>query len=209
MNVPEYMPVLSAGAHETPELGACIMEMVSFLAGEVWSDSPACTHPVLAEMARCINDRLSDAERQKILPLMGRLFGTAPTGTDHERRVLSVRLAVWCARQVVDLAAGGAALAAIETAERWCDGKATAEECRAATYAAAYVAPAAAEAAYTAYAGAYAACYAAALATEAAANRDVLALLSGLIDEYDRLTGRTEYRQISAADYRALAALTA
>ena len=188
MHTPDFMPVLSAGAHANPKEGACVMEMVSFLAGEDWSDRPACTHPVLAEMARSVNDRLPDDERQKILPLMGRLFGTAETGTDRERHVLRVRLAAWCARQVLDLAPDrGVALAAVVAAEGWCDGLVTAAECRAAAYAA----YAAANAAYAAYAA------------------SLLPLLSGLIDEYDRLTGRTEHRQISEADHHQLADLLA
>ena len=180
MSTPDFMPILSKGAHDSPTEGACVMEMVSFLAGEEWSDRPACTHPVLAEMARVVNDRLPDADRQQILPLMGRLFGTAPTGTPHEQRVLSVRLAAWCVRQVLDLAPDrSVALTAIETAERWCDGLATEQECRDAANAAAY-----------------------------AANDRLLPLLSGLIDHYDSLTGRTEHRQITDADHRELVALT-
>ena len=215
MLTPDFMPVLSAGAHDNPKEGACVMEMVSFLAGEDWSDRPACTHPVLAEMARSVNDRLPDDERQKILPLMGRLFGTAETGTDRERHVLRVRLAAWCARQVLDLAPDrGVALAAVVAAEGWCDGLVTAAECRAAADAAnaanaanaAYAANAAnaANAAYAANAAANAA-----YAANAANAASLLPLLSGLIDEYDRLTGRTEHRQISEADHHQLADLLA
>jgi len=57
LTAPELMPVLSRGKHRNPRRGACFMEMVSFLAGERWSDHPACTHPLLAEMARLVNTR--------------------------------------------------------------------------------------------------------------------------------------------------------
>ena len=47
-DVPDMMPVLSRGKHRNPKKGACFMELASFLAGEPWSDHPACTHPLLA-----------------------------------------------------------------------------------------------------------------------------------------------------------------
>ena len=54
MTVPDFLPVLAKGKHKTPAQGACLMELAGFLAGEPWSDSPACTHPVLAAMARAV-----------------------------------------------------------------------------------------------------------------------------------------------------------
>src|SRR6478735_4493698 len=64
--VPDGVPVLSRGRHRSPRKGACFMEMASFLAGERWSDHPSCTHPVLATLARCVNDMLDDTSRQRI-----------------------------------------------------------------------------------------------------------------------------------------------
>ena len=32
------------------------MEMASYLAGERWSDHPKCTHPLVASVARMVND---------------------------------------------------------------------------------------------------------------------------------------------------------
>lgn len=55
-NIPEMMPVLSRGKHYHPRSGGCFMELASYLASERWSDHPACTHPVLAEAARLVND---------------------------------------------------------------------------------------------------------------------------------------------------------
>ena len=103
MTTPDFLPVLSKGSHKDPRDGACAMEYVSILAGEKFSDSPSCTHPVLAAAARIVNDSLSDADRHLMVPLIGRLFGTAPTGTDLEQRVLSTRLAIWSARYVAHL----------------------------------------------------------------------------------------------------------
>ena len=72
---PETMPVLSRGKHRNPRRGACFMEMVSFLAGERWSDHPACTHPLLANLARLVNDSVSDDARPQLVPLIPSVIG--------------------------------------------------------------------------------------------------------------------------------------
>ncbi|MEP6481552.1 MAG: hypothetical protein ABJA94_06040 [Rhodoglobus sp.] len=54
------------------------MEFVSYLAGERWSDHPACTHPLLAALAREVNDLTSDAERGELLPFVTRAIGLNP-----------------------------------------------------------------------------------------------------------------------------------
>jgi hypothetical protein len=51
------------------------MELASVLAGERWSDHPSCTHPLLAELAREVNDRTTDAGRQLLLPLIPSVVG--------------------------------------------------------------------------------------------------------------------------------------
>lgn len=75
MRTPDVMPLLSRGAHRKPSKGACFMEFASYLAGESWSDSPACTHPVLAAMAREVNDRVGDEARQSLLPFVPEVVG--------------------------------------------------------------------------------------------------------------------------------------
>ncbi len=77
MRIPEGVPSLAAGAHEAESGEACVMEYVSVLAGEPWSDRPECTHPLLAHEARTANDLLTDADRPRLVPLVGRLFGAA------------------------------------------------------------------------------------------------------------------------------------
>jgi len=74
-NVPDLVPVLSAGRHRSPRKGACFMEMASYLAGERWSDHPTCTHPLLASLARLVNDALPDCERSQLLPLVPDVVG--------------------------------------------------------------------------------------------------------------------------------------
>lgn len=72
---PELMPTLSAGRHRTARQGACFMEFASYLAGERWSDHPVCTHPLLAALARDVNDLTTDAARGELMPLVTRVIG--------------------------------------------------------------------------------------------------------------------------------------
>lgn len=78
--VPELVPQLSRGKHRNPRKGACFMEMASYLAGERWSDSPSCTHPLLAALARLVNDHTSDEARDELVVLVPSVIGL--TGDD-------------------------------------------------------------------------------------------------------------------------------
>ena len=62
----DFLPLLSRGKHRRSAKGACVMEYASYLAGEKWSDHPACTHPLLAELARQVNDFISDETQTDI-----------------------------------------------------------------------------------------------------------------------------------------------
>lgn len=75
------MTRLSRGRHPTPGHGQCLLELVSTLAGEVWSDRPAAVHPVLASIARAVNDECTDEGRQRLVPFAAELLHTtrAPT----------------------------------------------------------------------------------------------------------------------------------
>jgi hypothetical protein len=77
---PDLLPILSPGQHPSPRAGACFMELASLLAGERWSDHPACTHPLLATVARQVNDHTSDAGRQRLAELIPSVIGL--TGQD-------------------------------------------------------------------------------------------------------------------------------
>jgi hypothetical protein len=72
------VPVLSRGKHRNPRKGACFMEFASYLAGEPWSDHPACTHPLLAGVARDVNDCTTDAGRTRLAPLIPSVIGLTP-----------------------------------------------------------------------------------------------------------------------------------
>jgi hypothetical protein len=73
--VPDGVPILSRGSHRSPRRGACFMEFASFLAGERWSDHPSCTHPLLAQLARQVNDLAGDDGRQQLVPLIPLVVG--------------------------------------------------------------------------------------------------------------------------------------
>src|SRR5215468_2698840 len=73
--VPDGVPVLSRGRHRSARRGACFMEFASFLAGERWSDHPSCTHPLLAQLARRVNDLIGDTGRQQLVPLVPSVVG--------------------------------------------------------------------------------------------------------------------------------------
>jgi len=67
---------LSAGKHSSFEKGACVMEMVSYIAAEPWSDRPRCACPVLTGYAIRVNDNSEHKERQRLMPFVVRLVNT-------------------------------------------------------------------------------------------------------------------------------------
>lgn len=97
---PTFLPQLSAGRHRSPKRGACMMEYASFLAGERWSDHPLCTHPVLAAVARGVNDFVSDERRNELLMYVPRVIGL--TSTDQR---FPLRIALRAAVEALPIAA--------------------------------------------------------------------------------------------------------
>ncbi|HEY8988190.1 MAG TPA: hypothetical protein VIM39_04150, partial [Candidatus Limnocylindrales bacterium] len=77
--------VLGSGAHTSASDGVSLMEAVSALAGEPWSNSPSCTSPVIAAYARSLNDWLPDDERQRLKAYIPRLVGTAEPDLEVRR----------------------------------------------------------------------------------------------------------------------------
>jgi hypothetical protein len=78
-STPDIVPLLGRGRHRSMRKGACFMEMASYLAGEKWSDHPHCTHPLLAEVARDVNDAVSDGARQHLAPMIPDVVGLNPS----------------------------------------------------------------------------------------------------------------------------------
>ncbi|SEL84468.1 hypothetical protein [Nonomuraea pusilla] len=102
----DHMPVLSRGRHRNPKRGACFMELASYLAGERWSDHPACTHPLLAALARLVNDNTGDDNRSKLIGLVPSIIGL----NSDDLRVDAV-IALRCATTALPVAAAERQLA--------------------------------------------------------------------------------------------------
>ena len=96
-NALDKIPPLSSGAHTDLTEGACVMEAVAFVAGEEWSDYPACACPVIGRFLRSWNDALPDAERDGLLrgliPLLVNTKG--PVALEQRRAVMA---ADWLSR---------------------------------------------------------------------------------------------------------------
>ena len=110
------------------------MEFASFLAGERWSDHPSCTHPLLAQLARQVNDLLSDGDRQQLVPLIPMVVGRR--GDKHTWLTLPVAVAAGSILEVPEqtqrVLAGGLLCAEQLCAEAGPELAATGREARAA-----------------------------------------------------------------------------
>jgi uncharacterized protein YjiS (DUF1127 family) len=94
MSLATYQTVrLSKGKHISPEDGACVMELASMLAGEPFSDHPACACPVIGSFLRAYNDSLDDARRQDLYAYAAKIVGSRSTGAVQRAR--AERLADW------------------------------------------------------------------------------------------------------------------
>lgn len=91
----EYLPTLAKGAHSKYDGHACVMEYVSVLAGEEFTDAPACTHPWIAGVARVLNDGAYDHDRGLLIPLIPRLLEATPSVDARERARVNRELAKW------------------------------------------------------------------------------------------------------------------
>lgn len=76
------------------------MEYASLLAGERWSDHPECTHPLLASVARQVNDHTSNDARAKLVTLIPSVIGL--NGDDPR---IDVRIAIRCAAMAIPVVA--------------------------------------------------------------------------------------------------------
>jgi hypothetical protein len=82
---------LAQGGHDSPRDGVCVVELASLLAGERFSDRPACVDHVIGGYLRSLNDRASHAERQRLLPYAERAVGSCgDRKATHLRRDLCI-----------------------------------------------------------------------------------------------------------------------
>jgi hypothetical protein len=84
---------LGAGRHESPEEGACVVELASMLAGEPFTDRPHSVSPTIAAFLRVYNDLLDDERRQDLYPLASKCVGTA--GHEGVEAFRTSRLIAW------------------------------------------------------------------------------------------------------------------
>jgi hypothetical protein len=68
------------------------MEFASYLAGERWSDHPACTDRSLAALARGVNDLVADGRRDELVELIPRVVGLR--GGDELGLIVALRAAI-------------------------------------------------------------------------------------------------------------------
>lgn len=75
---PSYQTVrLSRGKHSSPSQGVCVMELASMLAGEPFTDRPACADPVIGGLLRAYNDTVDGERRQELYAIAALVVGTA------------------------------------------------------------------------------------------------------------------------------------
>src|SRR5689334_11718147 len=84
---------LSAGKHSSPQEGACVMELASMLAGEQFTDHPACVCPVIGSFLRAYNDSVDDDRRQDLYAYAARVVGSR--ACTRVQRARADRLAQW------------------------------------------------------------------------------------------------------------------
>jgi hypothetical protein len=84
----QSMPLRRGSHGENDDLHMCVMEAVSYIAGEPWSDAPQCACPVITTFMVSWNDSLpSNEERDRLLkPLIPLIVGTRSTKAVEEKR---------------------------------------------------------------------------------------------------------------------------
>ena len=85
---------LQPGSHRSPEDGVCVMELSSMLAGEPFSDRPACVCPVIARLLRSYNDLVDDKRRQRLYACAALVVGSRADEEIERRRADRLREAI-------------------------------------------------------------------------------------------------------------------
>jgi hypothetical protein len=93
MSEPSFQTVrLSKGKHQSPDDGACVIELASMIAGEPFSDRPASVCPVIAAFLRAYNDSLPAYERDELYPYAAAVVGSAGPAATTRQRARAMRL---------------------------------------------------------------------------------------------------------------------
>jgi hypothetical protein len=84
---------LSKGRHNSPDEGACVMELASMLAGEPFSDHPVSVCPVIGSCLRAYNDWIDDDRRQDLYRYASEVVGTR--ALQEIQRARADRVTAW------------------------------------------------------------------------------------------------------------------
>ena len=76
------------GVAERPD--PCLLQVVSKLAREPWTDRPSCVHPTLGSIGRIVHDCSSSENRAALLPLAPAFIGTAHVGFETTARLVAL-----------------------------------------------------------------------------------------------------------------------
>lgn len=78
--IPDGMPKLSAQQHVSPEDGACVMEYISMLNGDQFTDFPPSVDPAVSRAAQRVNDFIDndDVRSAVLLPRLSRIMAARP-----------------------------------------------------------------------------------------------------------------------------------
>ena len=85
---------LDKGAHNSPQDGHCLLEVVAMFQGQPFNDHPKCVSPFLRSYGIGLNDRADDTRRQDLKRFIPVLPGTAGDGLDNHRRFIALNHAV-------------------------------------------------------------------------------------------------------------------
>ena len=99
MSPTSYQTVrLARGCHQSPDQGACVLELASMLAAEPFSDHPQSVCPVIGAFLRAYNDGLPDDRRQDLYEYAAKIVGT--TSGRRVRRERARRCLLWFASSI-------------------------------------------------------------------------------------------------------------
>lgn len=71
------VPYLRSGKGDTPADGGCLLQVIDWVDRMEWSDNPRCVNQMFHGITIAVNDGLADDKRQGLLDLAPRLMGTA------------------------------------------------------------------------------------------------------------------------------------
>src|SRR3954469_7935819 len=81
---------LTKGRHDSPDRGACVMELASILAGDRFTDHPRDVCPVIAGFLRSYNDLLPDGQNEELYAYASLAIGTTARRSVRLRRARRV-----------------------------------------------------------------------------------------------------------------------